>query len=162
VGGIQVRFRVDSGGGRVSDDTVSTDPSGRASVRWWLGRSDSVNVLSALAAGSVVRFRALGHPVGLRLVFLVQPTSVRNGQRMAPPVRIAVQDGWGVTQVSLTDPDALHITVQGGSTNADISIVNGVAELTNVRFHGGGTARIIARRINSPVAYSTPFTILPP
>jgi len=156
--GIHVRFHVDSGGGTV-DDSATTDASGRASVRWRLGASDSVNVLSAFVAGEVVRFRALGHPAGLRLVFLTQPTDVRDRERMTPPVRIAVQDEWGA-QVPLNDPDGVTVIVEGSSTRATIPIVNGIADLSDLRFNGRGRVRITARGLGT-VAHSAPFEIRP-
>jgi hypothetical protein len=156
--GIHVRFQVDSGGGTV-DDSATTDASGRASVRWRLGASDSVNVLSAFVAGEVVRFRALGHPAGLRLVFLTQPTDVRDRERMTPPVRIAVHDEWGA-QVPLNDPDGVTVIVEGSRTRATIPIVNGIADLSDLRFIGRGRVRITARGLGT-VAYSAPFEIRP-
>ena len=45
----------------------------------------------------------------------------------------------------------------------DISVVNGVAELTNWPFHGEGTGRrIVARRTHLPLALSTTFNITAP
>jgi hypothetical protein len=160
--GVQVRFRVDSGGGWVSDSMKTTDASGRASVQWRVGPADSVNVLSALAAGRVLRFRALASPMGLRLVFVVQPGNVRSGDPMAQPVRIAIQDAWGATQVHLNDATGVVVIVEGTGIAAQVPIVNGVAGLSDLQFHGSGRVRITARRIGLPLAHSAPFEILSP
>jgi hypothetical protein len=61
--GVPVAFRVDSGGGVVDRPSQYTDANGNASTSWRLGHADSVNTLSAVAAGQIVRFRAWGHPV---------------------------------------------------------------------------------------------------
>ena len=56
--GIRVVFRVDSGGGSVTDSVQHTDPNGVASVGWRLGGAAGNNVLRAIAGGKVVRFHA--------------------------------------------------------------------------------------------------------
>jgi hypothetical protein len=96
--------------------------------------------------------------MGLRLVFLVQPRDGIAGQGMTPPVRIAVQDAWGATQVTLNDE--LTIAVQGTGIAAVIPIVAGVADLSNIDFLAVGDGlRIMATRIGSPPAFSAPFDL---
>jgi len=98
---IRVLFRVDSGGGAVVPSSRLTGENGRAAARWRLGDSASTNVLSVIAAGQMLRFRAFGHPPGNRVVFVVQPSNGTAGQPVPPPPRIAVQDAWGTTQSTI-------------------------------------------------------------
>ena len=166
LGDVRVRFLVDSGGGSLTDADSLTNAAGRASVRWRLGAADSVtdsvNVLRASAAGRSVRFRAFGRPVALRLVFLVQPTSTRRGEPMVPPVRIAVQDAMGTTQVTPGHPGEIRVDVVGTSINMIANLVDGVAELSGLEIltleHG---LRLRATRLNTVTAVSDTFSIVP-
>jgi hypothetical protein len=77
-------------------------------------------------------------------------------------VRIAIQDAWGATQVHLNDATGVVVIVEGTGIAAQVPIVNGVAGLSDLQFHGSGRVRITARRIGLPLAHSAPFEILSP
>lgn len=157
---VRVIFRVDSGGGRVIDSVRFTDGEGKAAVRWQLGPSDSVNVVAVLAAGQTLRIRALGHPYGNRVVFLMQPNNARIGQPIPPPPRIAVQDAWGTTQSSF-NRDAV-VSVQGTNTQAAYNIVGGLATISDLRvFSPGSGFRLRVSIAGVPPASSARFDVTP-
>jgi hypothetical protein len=87
---------LDSGAGAVLNPVAYTDAAGHAHARWRLGPVDSsLNVLTARAAGRTVRFRAVAHAPGARLVFVVQPANGTAGQPLSPAPRVAVHDAYG-------------------------------------------------------------------
>jgi hypothetical protein len=157
---VRVLFRVDSGGGAVLDSLRLTTSDGKATARWRLGTSDSVNVLKVVAAGRVLRLRALGHPLGNRIVFLVQPDTATSGGSIPPPPRIAVQDAWGTTQSGLNS--SAVVRVPGTGIAAQYIIVGGVAAISDLRiFSPGSGFRLEALVYGLPPAYSAPFEVAP-
>ena len=72
---IVVTFEVTSGGGTVSPDTVVTRSDGLAETTWTLGR-DSVQTLTAAAAGLTADFRATAS----RLALTIDTDSLRQGR----------------------------------------------------------------------------------
>ena len=72
---ITVTFAVTSGGGTVSPDTVVTRSDGLAETTWTLGR-DSVQTLTAAAAGLTADFRATAS----RLALTIDTDSLRQGR----------------------------------------------------------------------------------
>lgn len=161
LGGIRVLFRVDSGNGTVSDSVRFTAMNGTAVVRWSLGPSDSVvNVLRAVAAGRTARLRAFGHPYGLRVVFLVQPSNGVAGEPITPPVRIAVQDAWASTDTSFHQ--SAIVTVVGTTFESAHNIVAGVADMPALSIPKPRTGYVL--RVEVPdvgQAFSEPFDIAP-
>lgn len=157
---VRVVFRVDSGGGTVSDSIRLTASNGKAGTRWRIGPSDSVNVLRVVAAGRVLRLRAVGHPPGNRIVFLVQPGTATSGGSIPPPPRIAVQDAWGTTQSGLNS--GVVVRVPGTATAAQYPVVGGVATLSNLRISGAGSGfRLRAELYGLPPASSDSFDVAP-
>jgi hypothetical protein len=157
---VRAVFRVDSGGGTVSDTIRLTDPHGTTSVEWRLGPAEGSNVLRVAAAGRVVRFRANGHPSGLRLVFLAQPTNLRVNQPLAP-VRLVVQDAWGDTPGNFNS--TATVSIPGIPYNAQVNVVGGVADLSQLRApqRPGTGFRFVARSLGVQPAYSASFNVLP-
>lgn len=159
---VRVVFRVDSGGGRVEDSVRLTDLEGQASVRWRLGSSaaDSVNVLTAVAAGQTVRFRAQGHPWGNRIVFLVQPGNVTRGQPFTPTVKVAVRNAWN-------DPIPVsHTTATVIVPTTTIAVRDtftaGVAAFPGLIVDQIGTGfRLEVRVLGAPPVLSAPFDVTP-
>ncbi len=163
LGNIRVVFLVDSGGGAVGADSVRlTDPNGRAAAHWRLGPGspDSLNYLRAIAAGHVVRFQAFGHPLAPRVVFLVQPSNSVAGHAIDPPVRIAVQDGWGTIQTTFNLN--AEVTVVGTALHSAYTLVSGVAELQGFSVPNPGTGlRLRVEVLGTPPAFSAPFKVSP-
>jgi hypothetical protein len=160
VNNVRVTFHIDSGAGSLSDSVRHTAPDGKASTEWKLGPADSINTLRAVAAGQVVRFHALGHPRGSRIVFLVQPSSATRGLPMSLPPRIAVQDAWGETLTGFNQNADVSVVPAGG--NMMQNITNGEATLSGLTVTQSGTGfRLRVSVINLPPAYSAPFDVAP-
>jgi hypothetical protein len=160
--GVRVRFWVDSGGGTVSDSVRRTDKAGRAAVRWRLGpdSSRSNNILRAVAAGRAVRVHAFGHTPKLRVVFLDQPSSGTVDQPIAPSVRFAVQDAWGITQTNVNQTAV--VTVEGTKLGSMSRIVRGVAQVPELRIPEPDTGLVLMVRVpGAAPALSKPFDISP-
>jgi hypothetical protein len=158
---VRVAFRVESGGGQVSDSDQITRGSGSASVRWQLGPGlDSLNVLRAEAAGQTVYFRATGRGPGLRLEFVTQPGNVRAGDTLATAVRVAVVDAWGQTDPAFAG--IVELFVVGTAATWIQPIVGGEAVFPGLSFGGPAPAqRLLARVGGAAQAVSDPFDILP-
>jgi hypothetical protein len=132
LGNVRVAFRIDSGGGSVSDSVRLTDSSGLATVQWRMGDSARANVLRVVAGGRLVRVRAFSHLPGLRLVFRVQPSDGTEGQPLSPAPWIAVQDAFGVTQLKFNDSVAVDVVgLLGVSVHRVDTIVGGEVILNN-------------------------------
>lgn len=157
-----VLFRVEAGNGAVIPSVRRTNSDGVAAVRWKLGPSDSLNVLRAVAAGQLVRFSAIGSPLGQRLVFLAQPGNGTAGQPITPTVRIAVQDPWGAPLVNLNESGTLIVSVEGTALASAHDIVDGIAELPGLSFPiAGASLKLRASRMGSKAAISAPFDLAP-
>lgn len=157
---VRVVFRVDSGGGAVTDSVKLTAPDGKANTHWRVGTSDSVNVLRVIAAGRVLRLRAVGHPPGNRIVFVVQPGTATSGVSIPPPPRLAVQDAWGTTQSGLNS--GVEVRVPGTAIAAQYPVVGGVAVISNLRIFGAGSGfRLRAALYGLPPASSDSFDVAP-
>jgi hypothetical protein len=129
---VRVAFRIDSGGGSVSDSVRLTDSSGLATVQWRMGDSARTNVLRVIAGGRLVRLRAVSHEPGARLVFLVQPPDGIAGQPLSPAPRVAVQDAFGVTQVGFSQSIAIDVVgLLGLPVHRVDTIVGGEVVLNN-------------------------------
>jgi hypothetical protein len=156
--GVRVVFRADSGGGQALDSVGYTDANGRASTRWRLGDTDSVNVLSATAAGRTVRLSAVGHQDGPRVVFVVQPSDGTEGQPLTPPAKIVVQDAWGVRQVNLNL--TADVTVLPINLHSVYNVVDGEAVLSDLSVSQPGTGfQLRVEVAGAPTAFSAPFDI---
>ncbi len=123
--GLLVRFRVASGGGRVSSDTVRTDGSGQASSGGWvLGTTAGTQTLEATAGSLTTTFTAtaLPGPVSqlVRLSANNQLAPVATPVAVAPSVRAEDQYGNAVPGVAV-----LFGVVQGTGS------VDGAQQTTN-------------------------------
>jgi hypothetical protein len=159
VSGVRVVFEVDSGGGAVFPAAQVTGSDGKASVRWQLGPTDSINMLRAVAAGQAVRFVATGHKPNPRVVFVVQPSTAVRGQPMTPPAKIAVQDAWGTTLTNFNQTAQVSVL----PTNVQIiqNIVDGVATLSGITIPQAGTGfRLRVRAIGASAVESVPFDVV--
>lgn len=158
---VRVAFRVDSGGGAVSDSVQRSNSEGRAKVGWRLGPdlNDSVNVLRVVAAGKVAWIRAVGHRPGRRVVFLVQPSDGTQGQPITPPVQIAIQDAYGRHEASFSGN--AQVTVEGTAIASIQTISGGKAILPALSLPASGTYRLRVGVVGLPPAFSEPFTISP-
>jgi hypothetical protein len=158
---VRVVFRVDSGGGRVTDSVRRTDAQGLASVGWQLGPGpDSFNVLRASAFRTTVRFHATGHGVTPRLVFLVQPSNGKRGLPISPAVRVAVVDAWDQRDTTLTGtveavivPSGYTVTGPADSGRVDLPPMIPVAS--------GNGFQIVARLTGASKAVSAQFDVAP-
>jgi hypothetical protein len=156
---VRVVFRVDSGG--VVLDTVRyTDMNGLASSRWLLGPTETVNTLSAVAAGQVVRFRAFAHKVGARVVILVQPSNGTKDVPITPPVKFAVHDAWGVPQPSVAA--SADVTVVPLAVATSVPVVGGVGALKGFSVPNAGSGlRLRVKVSGADEAISEPFDVAP-
>ncbi len=157
---VPVAFRVDSGGGNVSDSIRLTDSAGQATVKWQMGDSATINVLRVIAGGRLRRLRAFGHVPGLRVVFLVQPVTGTAGQPLAPPPRVAVQDAWGAMQAGFNG--VTQVDVVGSVVHRADTIVAGEAVLNNFIMPVPGVGfRIMVSTTGATSAVSDSFDITP-
>lgn len=157
---VRVAFRIDSGGGSVSDSVRITDSSGLATVQWRMGDSARANVLRVIAGGRVMRVRAFSHLPGLRLVFLVQPPNGTAGQALSPPPSIAVQDAFGMTQVGFSQ--SIAIDVVGVPFHGVDTVVDGEVVLNNfVVPEPGNGLRLSVTAAGADTAVSDSFDIAP-
>lgn len=93
-----VTWVIGTGGGSVSPGSVETDTAGLASARLTLGQTLGTNTVSAVVSGvAVVTFSASAIGGGDdddrtpdHLVFQVQPSDAVKGERIDPPVVVAV------------------------------------------------------------------------
>lgn len=156
---IRVVFRVDSGGGEVTPDSVRrTGPDGRASVRWSLNTvPDSFNVLSARALRQTVRFDATAHGFTRRIVFLVQPVGGTPAQPLQP-IRVAVVDAWN--QRDTTFSGTAVATIIGTAISAAAQVVAGTADFHLTPIIGSGL-RVRVRALGATPALSQPFDVGP-
>jgi hypothetical protein len=130
--GVRVVFVVDSGGGQVPDSIRRTTPNGIASVPWQLGPVDSMNVLRVAAAGRVVRFHAVGRPLGAHLAFTVQPTTAHANATVVPAVRVTARDSSGNADPSFSGIVTISISPGTGTPGAILSGTTVVAASAGV------------------------------
>ncbi len=94
-----VSWLVGGGGGIVSPGTAQTDSEGLATARLTLGETAGLNTVNAVVSGlDAVTFTASanGGTFGAdHLEFLLQPNVAFTGERMTPPVIVAVVDANG-------------------------------------------------------------------
>jgi hypothetical protein len=155
-----VEFRVDSGGGAVSDSVRFTDASGRAGVRWRMGDSATTNVLRVAAGGQAVRLRAFSHDSALHFTFLVQPGNGTPGHPLTPAARIAVQDAWGTIQTGFNQ--TVRVDVPTLALAAIYNIVAGEVFVTNFVVPAPSSGlRLRVVTIGVPTAVSDSFDVVP-
>jgi hypothetical protein len=169
VQGVAVTFVVTSGGGYVSGGSRTSGSNGVASaVAWTLGRTPGTNTLRASAAGITrsVTFTATGLSssgvVATRLIFLVQPSEVKEGATMQPAVKVALvdQDGRIVSSSDATITLELNgdqATLKG---TRSVETSGGVATFSDLnldKIDGQGTFRLQATTRGLPAAESAQF-----
>ena len=137
VPGVEVRFQVQAGGGRVSPGTVQTDVQGRAApTRWTLGEKVGENrlVASVRDAGEV-SFRAQAEPgPPTRL----EPLSAQSqegtvGMPVPQPPVVRVEDEFGnpISGVEVQfQPEPGAGSVEGSPSTSDVDGVAGVTTWT--------------------------------
>ena len=133
VGGKAITWVVTPGSGSVSPGTSVTSPNGFAQTEWTLGRvAGSTNTVTAVFSGLQVRFTAtsgVGAPA--KLAFVQPPVNTRAGTVITPSVRVAVQDGDGITvtagQVAVTIAIASNPSAGTLSGTRTVESLNGVA-----------------------------------
>jgi YetA-like protein/Bacterial Ig-like domain (group 1)/Dockerin type I domain len=121
VAGVAVQFAVTSGGGSLSNSSVSTDSLGLASTGLTLGAAAGANTVTATSgslSGSPVTFTATGVAAGTaKNLVLVSGNSQSGivGQALASPFVVKVTDSAGntVSGVSVT----FTVTSGGGTVN---------------------------------------------
>ena len=133
--GIDVTYRVVSGGGSVSGSVATSDGSGVATVEsWTLGQTAGANVLRAVIVGAdSVEFTATGLAGSASALVLGdgdgQAAIVGTGVPTAPAVRVTDSFGNGVAGTSVT----FTVTSGGGSVTGSpaTSDASGVASVTS-------------------------------
>ena len=95
VAGASVRLQPESGD--VSDPLPITDQTGKATVRWTLGRKAGSQRLTARvqAIDAVVTVAARGRPLGAANLAVSGPASGALGQPLSAPLRILATDAYG-------------------------------------------------------------------
>lgn len=166
--GVTVRFTVTSGGGSVSEETVTTNGEGIASVEWRLGPQPGSNTLRAAAEGyegSPVTFSATAEraePVATRLVFVEQPRDGEEDRRL-DRVRVAVVDGDGAVVESADHEVTLELVRLRGSGDLrgkeKRRAQNGIATFDDLEVTRQGEYRLRARASGLQEALSDSFDI---
>ncbi len=161
IANVTVVFTVDSGGGRVTDSVRRTDTSGVASTRWALGDvPDSFNLLRAASIRRSVTFRATAHGLTPRVVFVVQPSNVTQGQPITPGVRVAIVDAWD--QRDSTFAGTAQLIVTGTGLSQIRPVVGGEATFDALVPNFTGTAFQISVEVSGATpAFSNPFDVTP-
>jgi hypothetical protein len=145
------------GGGSVSPETGQTDADGRASARWTLGPAEGTNTLNAVVSGvGVVTFTARatagggggggGGELGPdHLVFRVQPSDARKGERIQPPVVVAVVDRNGDVVTSAKIKIRLELVSGSGKLGGDRErdTKNGLAEFDDLKVDKPGDGKVL-------------------
>jgi hypothetical protein len=163
--GHPVAFEVTTGGGTVSDDTVTTDATGRAGVRWTLGGTAGAQSATAtgigLGKGSPVTFTATGimqiattlvKVAGDGLIGLVgKPTNI------PPAVLVEDQVGNPMEGVDVTfTVTGGGGTVEGGASANVTSDANGIATVADWTIGGSAEANTLQASSGgvTPVSFS--------
>lgn len=122
--GTPVTFAVQSGGGSVTPNTVTTDLSGGAATSWTLGRVAGANTLGATVLGKSVTFSATATgPAGLNITDFAgdaQTAAARSVLPIAPAVQVTDQNGHAVSGVTVS----FRVTTGGGSITAATQVTN--------------------------------------
>jgi hypothetical protein len=166
---VAVTFTVASGGGSVSDGDRISGSDGVASAGGWiLGPNPGTNTLRASAAGlsQTVTFTATGVSNGgavpSQLVFLVQPSEVKEDAVMRPAVKVALADAAGRV-VPLTGVTvSLELTGDKATLKGTTSVKTGdgiavFSELSLDKIDEHGTFRLRATSRGLPAVESASF-----
>ncbi|MCX5761832.1 MAG: Ig-like domain-containing protein [Gemmatimonadetes bacterium] len=168
VPGQAVTFVVTTGGGSVTDATVTTNSIGIATVgSWTLGATAGANILTATTAAShtsAVTFSATG-TVGAaaKLAFSVQPGDVLAHANFSPALAVVVQDAAGNT---VTGGEARTVTLAltvpantGACTNATPQSSMGVASFADCWVDLAGSYSLTVTSPSLTAAVSSTFTV---
>ena len=169
-----VSWVVGSGGGDVSPATAQTNTDGLASATLTLGESAGVNTVNAVVSGlETVTFTASATGDGgggdfgpHHLEFMLQPTVAFAGQRMTPPVIVAVVDQDG--EVVRDSKVKIEIVLAAGSGSLDgkreRDTKDGVATFDDLKLDEAGLGKVL-RALAPEDAFlgsadSEPFAVL--
>lgn len=162
--GLLVRWRVTSGGGRVSSDTVRTDASGVASSGGWvLGTGAGTQTLQATADGiAPTTFTAQATPGPLTSLVLSGNTTpvapVASTLSSLPAVRAEDQFGNGIPDLPVT----FAITQGNGSITGGSQVTNALGVATVGSWTLGtisGTQRLLATAVDAAAGTSASASI---
>ena len=169
VGGVNVGFAIQAGGGTLGATQATTDANGLATVGYTFGATPgAVTILASVQglSGSPATFSLTGTSSAVtQLVFASQPTSAVVGSSIGTvTVEARDQSGNRVTtftgsvNVALEAPPA-GVTLQGTVT---VNAVAGVATFTGLTVAGTGTdLRLRATTTGIPTVLSNTFAISP-
>ena len=168
-----VNWVVGAGGGSVSPGTVQTDTAGLASAQLTLGESVGVNTVNAVVSGlETVTFTASATGGGGgsfgpdHLEFMLQPTVAFAGQRLTPPVIVAVVDQNG--EVVRDYKVKIEVVLAAGSGSLDgkreRDTKDGVATFDDLKLHEAGLGKVLRAAAADDaflgIAESEPFAVL--
>lgn len=149
-----VTWVVGAGGGTVSPATATTDERGMVSARWTLGPSPGPNSANAVVSGvDVVTFTAsaTGGGGGGRgpgpdhLLFQVQPSDARKGERITPAVVVAVLDREG--NLVRDEKVKIQLELVAGSGNLggkeEMDTRDGVATFDDLKVDEAGEGKVL-------------------
>jgi len=139
-------------GSSAAPESSDTDGDGYATTRWTLGPSSGRQTLSAVVSGvGIVEFTATaladGPGLGDHLVFVIQPPeSVEKGQRIDPPVTVAIVDKDGIPVANSGIEITLSTTPGRDRLRRNDSelTVNGIAVFDDLEVKKEGTYRLVA------------------
>ena len=169
-----VTWVVEDGGGTVSPAAATTDGDGLASVNWTLGPSPGSNRVSAVVAGvDTVTFTANatgGGGDGGRgpdhLVFLTEPSDAPKGERITPPVTIAVVDLNGDAVAEFKTKVRLELAAGSGKLGGKVEqdTKDGVATFEDLKVDEVGDGKVL-RALAHEAGYlgtveSAPFAVV--
>jgi adhesin/invasin len=146
VGGVKVTFAVTLGGGAVTGPSPNTDAQGIATVgSWTLGSVVGLNGLSATATGvQGVSFTATGLPgLATQLAFLTEPSHTVAGNAIAPPVRVAFEDGFGNVVTGATGVVTLKLGASPDPAakltgSLSVGALGGIAQFPDLQIDSAG------------------------
>jgi hypothetical protein len=150
-----VSWVVGMGGGSVTPGSVETGADGLAEARWTLGPSPGANTVSAVVSGlPVVTFSASATGNGgggggdlppHHLVFQVEPSDAVQGERITPPVIVAVVDSDGAVVPEFKFKIALELAQGGGKLEGrrEADTKDGLAVFDDLKINDPGEGFVL-------------------
>lgn len=169
-----VSWVVGLGGGSVNPVNAETDAEGFAQARWTLGPEPGVNTVSAVVSGlDVITFTASatgdepgGEPLAPdHLVFEIEPAGAMRGERISPPVIVAVVDRNGAIVPDFKVKIRIELAAGEGKLDGkrDKDTKDGIAVFDDLRIDHEGEGYVL-RAFAPEVSFlgsveTAPFTV---
>jgi hypothetical protein len=150
-----VSWVVGMGGGSVAPASVEAGADGLAEARWTLGPTPGANTVSAVVSGlPVVTFSASATGNGgggggdlppHHLVFQVEPSDTEEGERITPPVTVAVVDSDGAVVPEFKFKIAVELANGEGKLDGkrEVDTKDGVAVFDDLKIDDAGEGFVL-------------------